>query len=103
MILLRFILGLIAFGLIMNQAEACGQTPVRVVESVDTRDLKFASSFGAQASVDIGHEGSTPSSDTINRWWVTMPITSWHKEEKPYNEKNLGIGFEYKFNNNYSL
>ena len=113
MIILRVTLCLILFSLIINQAEACGQSPVRVAESVDARDLK---------SLDIGHEGSTPSLDTINapcveeacsdrisnpqselrlgaspsKWWVTMPLTSWHKENKDYNERNWGIGLEHK-------
>ena len=90
---LRFLLFLILFSLIINQAEACGQNPVRVAESVDVTDLK---------SVGLGHEGSTPSLDTISKWWVTMPITSWHKENKDYNERNWGIGLEYKQTDSWS-
>ena len=133
MLILRFILGLIVFGLIMNQAEACG-SHVQVVEPVYITDLK---------SVGSGHEGSSPSLDTINaagqdspkgastspsiglvsrtgeikedtlpaelapaapysKWWVTMPITSWHKENKDYNERNWGIGLEYKQTDSWS-
>ena len=96
MMLLRFILGLIAFGLIMNQSEACGQNPVRVAESADAPDL------GSDAA---RHEGSTPSLDTTlqapmerqhSKWWVTIPVTSWHKEDKDYNERNWGLGLEHK-------
>jgi hypothetical protein len=42
-------------------------------------------------------------SDSISKLWVTVPITSWHKEDKDYNERNWGIGLEYVVSPSWSL
>jgi hypothetical protein len=39
----------------------------------------------------------------VSKWWVTVPITSWHKEDKDYNERNWGIGLEYVVSPSWSL
>ena len=65
----------------------------RMVELVDTTDLK---------SVGESHEGSSPSLGT-NKWWLTVPATSWHASKRRYNEDNWGIGLEYKTTNKWSM
>lgn len=89
------IAALIACVLALILPEAWADTSqVQVVEQVYTTDLK---------SVGYSHEGSIPSLDTnISKWWVTLPLTSWHKEDKDYNERNWGIGLEHKQTESWS-
>lgn len=42
-------------------------------------------------------------SDSISKLWVTVPITSWHKEDKNYNERNWGLGLEYDVSPSWSF
>lgn len=35
--------------------------------------------------------------------WLVVPYASWHKEDKPYNENNLGLGLQLDLNDNWSF